>query len=260
MKENDELIKCCFNCNQFFIFSMNEPSEYGICIADEDFVPYYDDIFENSISDACQKLIDHKKFCGDNDVCDLYEPSEIIEFNDDSPLAVKMGQLIQNNELSEDNLEEILLTHCIDWKTISVDNEREQLQSDNVEIRNNAINKLAMLIINDNTNAFELLFDYFKSIPPPKSIQEVHSKIDLLHKLKYAKQSTLIIPHVIEELHTIKSNNSTRQWISNIFKFLEHAPISEIHEPLTKMMNNKKFSYRLKQKIKATLENSAINS
>jgi len=239
---------------------MNKPSSYGICIADEDFVPYYDDIFENSINDACQKLIDQKKFCGDNDACDIFEPSEITEIDDDSPLASILVELIQNDELNADNLEEILLTRCIDWKTISVDNEKEHLQSNDVEIRHNAIKKLEMLILHDNTNAFELLFDYFKSLPPPKTIQEVHSKIDLFHKLQYSKQSTLIIPHLIEELYQIKSNNTTRQWISAIFKFLEYAPISEIHQPLTEMLNNQKFSYRLKQKIRETLENSAIIS
>ena len=57
----------------------------------------------------------------------------------------------------------------------------------------------------------------------------------------------------MEELYKTPSNNTTRQWISELFRFLENCPLEEVSEQLNKMIKDKRFSYRLKQKIKNIL-------
>lgn len=70
---------------------------------------------------------------------------------------------------------------------------------------------------------------------------------------------TMVSVHVeaVNELYQKSLNNITRQWISDIFDFLKHCPHDKISEPIKNMMKDKRFSYRLKQKMKTILyENS----
>jgi len=68
--------------------------------------------------------------------------------------------------------------------------------------------------------------------------------------LEYVRDKSAIIPHLINELYHIQSNNTTRQWISEILRYLKRCPIDKVRGPLEKLLKEKKFSYRLKNKIK----------
>ncbi len=78
----------------------------------------------------------------------------------------------------------------------------------------------------------------------------------LLRHLEHADKRSQLIPYLINELYNTPSNNTTRQWITAIFKFLEHSPKEKIREPLEKMIKDKKFSHRLKKKMKDILYDS----
>ena len=54
----------CFNCNQFFPTIMDEPTEFGICLNDQAFEPFIDELLENPKTASCQELIHCKKFSG----------------------------------------------------------------------------------------------------------------------------------------------------------------------------------------------------
>lgn len=71
----------------------------------------------------------------------------------------------------------------------------------------------------------------------------------------YAKGKHLLkdSKSVLDELYRTPSNNTTRQWISDIFRFLEYSPIELSREPLEKMIKDKRFSYRLKKKMRNIL-------
>lgn len=97
------------------------------------------------------------------------------------------------------------------------------------------------------------MFTFFKQTPPPTTIQDVHFKIDLLRHLEFSEEKETLIPVLIDELYKTTSNNTTRQWITAIFRFLEFCPKEEIRKPLEKMLTDKKFSYRLKKKMKKIL-------
>ncbi len=81
MKE-EQLERICFNCSHFFP-SRPEASEYGICLNDDDFEPFIDELLLELNYDCCQDLIQKKEFPGDRDACNLYEEAEIIGFDDD---------------------------------------------------------------------------------------------------------------------------------------------------------------------------------
>ena len=71
--------RICFNCNQFFPASMDEETEYGICLKDGDFEPFIDELLENSNYSSCQNLVNTKKFLGERKGCENYEEIESIE-------------------------------------------------------------------------------------------------------------------------------------------------------------------------------------
>ena len=100
MKENrKESERICFNCNQFLPASMNEATEFGICLMDEVFEPYIEELLENSNFASCQDLIDYKKFPGEREACEHFEESESIEIDDESPL----GRVIDYQEEDQGN-------------------------------------------------------------------------------------------------------------------------------------------------------------
>jgi len=254
--EKEELEAICFNCNQFLPISMDEPTEFGICLNDEVFEPFIDELFENPKIASCQDLITCKKFSGEKEACDNFEEIEAIEIDDNSPLGIELSRLRKTGDLNIESFKMALLEEQIrniDWKTVPVDKSVAQLKSSNLKERNAAIPHLAALIIHENIDAFNELFVFFKQLPPPKTTEEVHFKMELLRHLTLSDKKIILIPHLIDELYRTASNNTTRQWISKIFQFLECAPRENIQEPLEKMLKDKRFSYKLKKKIKNIL-------
>jgi len=128
----------------------------------------------------------------------------------------------------------------------------KQLKSPKPEERDSAISSLSALIVFGNKAAFQELFNFFRQLPPPNT-QEVHFKENLLHNLQFTKHKTVLTRVLLKELYNTPSNNTTRQWISDILRYLEYCPPEKIRKPLEKMLNDKRFSYRLKQKIERIL-------
>ena len=255
-KEELDLEAICFNCNQFFLISMDEPTEFGICISDKVFEPFIDELFENPKTASCQDLIACKKFSGEKEACEDFEELESMEIDDNSPLGVELSRLSKTGELNIESFKMAILEDQIaniDWKKMPVDKSAAKLKSSNLKERNAAISNLAALINLGNIDAFNELFSFFKQLPAPKTIKEVHFKMELLRHLTLSDKETILVPHLIDELNRTPSNNTTRQYISKIFQFLEHAPLEDVEGPLEKMLEDKRFSYKFKKKIENIL-------
>lgn len=252
----EELEKVCWNCNHFFPATMGEATEFGICLNDEEFEPFIEELLENSNYAPCQDLIDRKKFEGDREACEEFEEMESIEIDDNTPLGRELSRLIEAGKLTPEMFEEALLEEQIrniDWTTMPVDQYEAQLKDPALENRRKAISSLGAMISLGNKEAFVVLFKFLKGLPPPETIEDVHFKKEILRHLDRSETREVLLPYLIDELYRISSNNTTRQWISDIFRFLEYSPIELVREPLEQMMKDKRFSYRLKQKMKNIL-------
>jgi hypothetical protein len=252
----EELEKVCWNCNHFFPATMGEATEFGICLNDEEFEPFIEELLENSNYAPCQDLIDRKKFEGDREACEEFEEMESIEIDDNTPLGRELSRLIEAGKLTPEMFEEALLEEQIrniDWTTMPVDQYEAQLKDPALENRRKAISSLGAMISLVNKEAFVVLFKFLKGLPPPETIEDVHFKKEILRHLDRSETREVLLPYLIDELYRISSNNTTRQWISDIFRFLEYSPIELVREPLEQMMKDKRFSYRLKQKMKNIL-------
>lgn len=236
---------------------MEEVTEFGICLSDKDFEPFLDELLDKQSYSSCQDLVNSKKFHGDREGCETYEELEYSEIDDNS-LGQELERLSKSGKLNPETFEAALLEEKIrniDWATMPVDQHVRQLESPLKEDQKAGISGLAGMMSFGNKEAFKELLKYFKNLPPPKTLEEVYFKIEVLRILERESTRSKIVPIIIEELYKTPSNNTTRQWISAIFKFLEYSPNDLDREPLEKMLKDKRFSYRLKKKVKNILHN-----
>ena len=256
-----EVEKVCFNCNHFFPYPLYEATEHGICLNDATFEPYIDDIFNDNISSSLDNLLEQKKFLGEQEACEHFDPVEITELDEDldNPLVQELMQLKENGQLNKQTIDKVLHKTLekqidnIDWKTVPIDKHVTKLKSKDPLKREESISNLFGLIAFGNTKALNELLNYFISLPPARSIENVRHKIELLKKFGHRDKNIDLLPHLIDELYQTSSNNTTRQWISAIFEYLKSLPLEQVQKPLEKMLKDKKFSYRLKNKMKEIL-------
>lgn len=106
--QKEALERICFNCNQFFPSSMDEPTEYGICLSDGDFEPFIEELLEKSNYSSCQNLINSKKFPGECKGCENYEEIESAEIDDNSSLGQELKRLCESGELNHETFKAAL--------------------------------------------------------------------------------------------------------------------------------------------------------
>lgn len=255
MEKDKGIVRICWDCNNFFTENEFVNIEMGICLNDKAFEPYLEELLKNVNYDCCRELIDRKKFSGNRDACPDFseaEWKEVAEIHDESELGQKLLSLAEDGMPDLEPYIDIIMEeqiHNIDWKTLPVDSYAAQLKGKNRKKRDGAIASLGCLIAFGNKAAFQELLDYFRQLPPPKTIEDVWFKKELLRQLWHKDSKPLLAHALIQELYDTPSNNTTRQWISEIFKFLETCPLNEIRKPLEDMLNDKRFSFRLKQKM-----------
>ncbi|MCD4693676.1 MAG: hypothetical protein K8R79_12230 [Calditrichales bacterium] len=257
--EKEELERICYNCNCFFPASMEEPSKFGICLNDKEFEPYWDELLDNYNYECCKNLVQSKKFSGEREACPDFCEMDMegcINIDESSDLGKAILSSAKNGQIDDKKLEELILEEQIrniDFKKLPTDAYSKQLYNTSIEEKKKAVSSLGGVISLGNESAFQALFDFLKQLPPPATIEEVHFKIDILRNLELSKFASSLKQFLFDELYRTPSSNTTRQWISAIFKFLERFPIEEIGEPLEKMLNDKRYSHRIKNKIKNVL-------
>ncbi|MBC7960692.1 MAG: hypothetical protein H7X94_12560, partial [Vallitaleaceae bacterium] len=72
-----ERITICQNCGSFFQDS--EDIDLGVCLNDEVFQPYVEEIVNNDDFSSCLELYLSMRYSGEKDACEMYEEPEIIE-------------------------------------------------------------------------------------------------------------------------------------------------------------------------------------
>ncbi|MCD4747543.1 MAG: hypothetical protein K8R58_14705 [Bacteroidales bacterium] len=258
--EEFELTRICCNCNNFFPAELPGPSDYGICLNDKEFEPFIEEIVDNENLDCCKELIEQKKFRDDKEACENYSEVEIdddIGVDDESVLGQIVSSSFKNGEFDKETFEQLLFEEQvlnIDFSTLPTDKYVEKLKSSDPVIIGQGINSLGGLIYQGNKTAFKDLFQYLKSLPTIKTVDDVHLRMDILHQLSNNNFRDLLTKFLIDEIYNTPSNNTTRQWFTRIFTFFTSCPKEDILEPLENMLKDKRFSYRLKQKIKDVLD------
>ena len=255
-QEQEELLLICSNCTHFFPATMEESTSYGICLEDKAFGPYIEGLFEEYNYEPCKGLVEEKKIHGDTEACGLFEEPGGFEIDDNSHFGKELKNIKDKEGVDANKIEMALLLDefdKIDWATVPIDNHVARLNSPDKNEQSIAISTLGSLANSGNEKALDQLVKYFKELPSPVTLDEVHFKMEVFRHLNYMKYESIMIPHVIDELYHIQSNNATRQWISKILKYLGECPINMIRDPLEKLLKEKKFSHKLRARIKDTI-------
>jgi len=253
---DEPLERVCFNCNSFFP-DCDEMTEYGICLQDDAFEPFVDELFEMDYS-SCRELVEAKKFLGGRDACENFEELEIEEIDENSSLGKMIVKYKETGEIDQELLRNVAIEErlkSVDYKTLPVTPYLDDLHSGDRERQNRALHSLETLVLQGNREAFEVLFDLLKNLPLPQKIEEVHQKIKTLECLEHWRgdQRSKLVPLLIDELYQIPSNNTTRQWITKILKVLARFPEGEVRQPLETLLQEREFSIRLRYRIEDVL-------
>ncbi len=253
------MVKACIDCSAYLPVPLGDLTEFGICLNDEAFEPFVEELLEGLVPGSCQALLEKKKFVGDRPVCPKFQESEIIEIDDESPLGHELRRLGESGELTPETLQKAIIqeqVRRIDWKTLPVDQYAKQLESSRSGERNSGISSLGAMIALGNPAAFQILLRFLSSLPPPATTKEVHLKKEILRHLDRWEDKSAVAPILIEELGPIPSNNTTRQWITEILRFLERCPLQVIKDPLKRMLAERKFSPGFRKKVAEILSRS----
>lgn len=249
-----DLDEQCGNCSLFFPDS-DGPTEYGICINDPAFAPHEEDILELRF-DRCRELIKSKRFLMTRESCEKFEPVEIVEIatGDGATEPVELTTIFgaeqgaklhmafdQNGDIWFNGVRTPLQTYI------------DQLHSPKTQ--QSALNCLILLSSNRNEQATTALLNFFEGLGPPRTLRDVHFKIDVLQSLAWCKTQRFL-ELLLSDLETTPSNNTTRQWISAIIRHLHRFPQEDVEERLRGMIRKNVFSYRLRRRIEDMLDHA----
>jgi len=243
----EEQPRICMDCGYFHLERTDNVTEFGICGNDPAIEPFTDEIVEDRIGAECRAYFERKKFSGNRESCADFEE---IEELDDAKLSERLGELAHGKP-EDREIGAALLLHVLGNKP--VDDIAEQLAGGSLDVRRAAIDNLSGLIAMGNREAMSLAVDFFKNLPPPSSLEEVHFKILTFEKINHLVNRMQMIPILVDDLLHTRSDNATRLWISAIFRFLESCPANALREPLRKVLESDKISYRIKRKVRDIL-------
>lgn len=255
-RPKDEKGQICFNCSYYFPATVDEPTEFGVCLNDEEFEPFVEEILEESNFTRCLDLVEAKKFPGDREACQDFEEAEFFEIDDNTPLGRRIRELYESGELNLDTFKQALLEEelrRIDWKAVPVDGYLQALKSQEEGLRDKAIDGLGTLVALGNEAALQGLSEFLKALPVARDIEQVHLKKRVLRHLARSEARGSLVPYLVHELSRTPSNNTTRQWISEILRFLERSPWEDVHKALERALARERFSPRVRQRIREIL-------
>jgi len=251
-EEELELMKICTNCNQFF--PLNEyKCKKGVCFLDDDLEPYIDDILEMRDLSPIKDLIESKLIDAEQESCEKFDPvefdpSDTIDIDDDILDEIR-GETDPQEIISKILKKDPLLMA----KFAPMDMHKENLKSPETGVREKALEQIANFASLKNLEAIEIFYEYYENLPPVETLEDVQQRVDMLQGTKGLSDQERYSSLLLKELYRSESNNTTRGLISEVFKILSMVPLKYIEEDLKNMLNDKRFSYRLKQKMKDIL-------
>lgn len=254
-ENHDQLDKVCGNCHSSFPAEAGG-SNFGICLRDSAFEPYIDRLLENDYAD-CEELISLKRFPMDRQACPDFDPVEDVDADSDiSPeLAAKIHDLSAKGQLTQDALMTALAVEAFektDWSKAPIESYVHRLSVAATDsLRRQALSGLGALVSHGNRAAFDFLCAFFRKLPPPQTPDDCHFRTELLRYVRgrpdYDREVARLL---VEDLFRTPSNQHTRPWYSEVWKFFKRCSPKVAEEALLPILESPKFSYRIKQRVK----------
>ena len=226
--------KTCQNCGSFF--QDIDDYEYGICMKDEEFEPYLDEIIESENFLSCRELYLRKRIEGLTEGCEQFEEIEVADIPDGMDLAT----YIEIESLKNTNVDEVV----------------KHFYSDDMKIVKYALSKISMYYYMGNVGAFEGVLEYYLSLGPAENLEDVYLRKDIVEMLQRYESDERIIKAYMNELERTPSNNTTRQLYSLILERLKRCNYEIVSDLLYNLLYTKKYGAKLSKRIIDTIENN----
>lgn len=217
----EEFDRVCRNCGSFFIGEDNLYSDFGVCLNDEVFEPFIDEIFESDSISCCYDLYQEKKFNGLEKVCEDFEPPEYLDVPEGMD-PMEFACIVVRHEAK---------------KTQDLDGFKEYLYGCDKDIQRKAVGVLSEYLYIGNEGAYRILWDYYNSLGPADTLDEVHFRVEVVDLLCRDGKEEQAIEVYINELLRTQSNNTTRQLYTAILDKLERYPAELTKDPLERLLN-----------------------
>jgi hypothetical protein len=224
-----ELDKICQNCGSFFQDSKDYYTDLGVCLNDDAFEPFLDEIMENADFSDCYEMYLKKRFDGGREACDQYEEPEIIEIPDGEDI----NAYLYIEHMKYQNVDEII----------------KYFYDANNKIVNKAISTISIYVSIGNESAYEGLINYYMGLGPAESLDDVYLRIKIIDIFSSKESEKNTIDAYVNELARTPSNNTTRKLYTEILKRLSRCPSKMVQEPLLELLGKKKYSYKIKNRI-----------
>lgn len=258
----DNLERVCGYCQAA---NPSEPfhSDFAVCLNAPELEPYLDDILERQDFSRCRKLVESLRFPWDQGACDDFDPIEDPGEEWPSELAEKVMKLADDGALTAEALEQAILMHTFeqtDWSRAPVDRYvRTLVAAQTPKSRAEAVNPFGFFIGQGNKAAFDALCEYLRTLPPAASLEDKALRIAVLQALRATRKHQRELANLlVEDLLRTPSNNTTRGWYSEVFRFLERGcPPEAVEEALGPLVDSPHFSARIKRRIRTILESAA---
>lgn len=221
-----EFDKICQNCSFFFQDDRDFATDMGVCVNDPAFEPFEDDIWENGDFSKCHDRYLSKRINGDCEPCGDYEEPEYLEVDDDATdLFVE--------KMNRQDFEE----YC------------QHLHDHEGAKSENAMATLSLYIFRRNEEAYAVLRDYYRSLGPAVSLEDVQRRIRIIDVLASRGKEAEMVEVLVNELFRTQSNNTTRKLYTKILDRLSRYPEEIVQDPLLDLLDKKKYSARIKKRI-----------
>ena len=221
-----EIARVCQNCGSFIQNSNDLGTTLGVCIMDDTFERFWDEIMEDASFSSCYEMYMQKRYDGGMDACEQFEELAIIEIQDDEDIDAYLCMKHQN-----------------------VDGIIKGLYDADHNTMTNAVSAISSYVYIGNESAYKGLIDFYMGLGPAESLEEVHARMEIVRILSSRESEKETIDAYINELARTPSNNKTRHLYTEILKRLSRCPNEMVQEPLLDLLGRKTYSYKIKNRI-----------
>lgn len=223
--------RVCLNCSYFFQSCNDEPN-FGICIDDETFEPFLDEMFENGKIECCEDLYSSKRYDGDRDACDKFEPCTYTYPEDDADE--------EDDEIDEADLRERIVQQYLD---LDIGAYIAALPDCDNEKAKNILLNIMTAVSFGHKNALDLLIKYYSGLGPVTDLEDARRRIIIIDMLdRSIEEDTRVVDAFINELYRSQTTYFTRALFLRILYHFEYCDRKLLVEPIKKLLSKKQFS------------------
>ena len=219
--------RICLNCGSFF----QDPDDMnlGVCLNDEAFEPFLDEILDHEDFSSCYEIYLQKRENGEKEACEQFNEPEIIEVPD----GMDIMEYLRIEQMKYQNVDEII---------------KYLYDADNRVVRK-AISVISRYVYMGNESAYKVLLKYYMGLGPAETLEDVYTRKEVVEILSSRKSEESTIKAYVNELARTPSNNTTRQLYTEILCQLSRCPHEMIQEPLLELLRITNYSYRIRNRI-----------